>query len=851
MIRRSGINRADLLLLLNQEGEEFLKQPPPSFSYEYKEPEKIEEEKAPLTPAIPGSATKGITKELFPVTDLEPRKGIASFWYVKKYEKKKRDENSGREPDWLSAITSFGEHEFDLDSSKHPEPPFRPIMAWSRLWPFIKDSLGLEYDSNKIDVKKTISILSQGKTLTRIPREHHKGWAISAQLILDFDKKLLPFWRYIFTLRERIKKMRGRSGLEILMLEDGPESYIRLFKDRHIGQKKYYGIPPIPSAIFVISDLGCVDRDSNRKDQWVRFGKKLKQAGHYPIALVPCSLGIISKDLMPYWRIACWGGRVRLPRFDQDNSSPRMCISDDRVENEQAAESVLSLLSAAILVEPGLLREVRMLFPIREVDVATEALVWNHPDVITSHTAFCIKKEAIEKYRTQFKQAAPDEIREKALALIKKYHINHFKGIRLEEECIKRVLRGEDLKGEGRRYIQQIVKTLYDEDYKYSEGLKAYVERMFSRTHPEMRREDAIQAAWAKINLKALKEGKIQVPEGIDLGNIAWVISKPSEPVNWQISQKGQTLILLSKRGEATDEQGFSVSDSNVAKIKLASTVVKLTEIEDKSRQGYFLHLEPGTGHKISLKSIENIELETDYEKITICSMIKEDWASQIGRDWIGLYGDVEIQGVTQRFRWIAPGRFMVGSPESEAGRYGDEAQHEVILTKGYWLAETACTQGLWEAVMGNSPSRFKEDKNNPVDTVSWKNAMEFIDKLNKLKPALCLRLPTEAEWEYACRAGTTTPFSFGENITPDQVNYDGNNPYSGGKKGKYREKTMPVKSFPPNVWGLYEMHGNVWEWCADWYKKEYPKGSVVDPKGPLEGGFRLARGQKEQEEEA
>jgi len=199
-------------------------------------------------------------------------------------------------------------------------------------------------------------------------------------------------------------------------------------------------------------------------------------------------------------------------------------------------------------------------------------------------------------------------------------------------------------------------------------------------------------------------------------------------------------------------------------------------------------------------------------------------------------------KGVSQIFRWIPPGKFLMGSPTNEKERYADETQHKVVLTRGYWLAETACTQALWKAVMGNNPSAFKGAQ-NPVDTVSWNDVMAFIERMNSAQPGLDLRLPTEAEWEYACRAGTTTPFSFGENITPEQVNYDGNYTYSGGKKGKYREKTVAVKSFPCNQWGLYEMHGNVWEWCADWYKRNYPTGPVINPIGPDDGAYRVLRG--------
>jgi formylglycine-generating enzyme required for sulfatase activity len=193
------------------------------------------------------------------------------------------------------------------------------------------------------------------------------------------------------------------------------------------------------------------------------------------------------------------------------------------------------------------------------------------------------------------------------------------------------------------------------------------------------------------------------------------------------------------------------------------------------------------------------------------------------------------------KFVWIPAGNFMMGSPKEEKERHPSEIRHKVTLTKGFYMGVYTVTQEEWQAVMGNNPSNIKGEKKLPVESVSWDDCQEFIKKLRKndKKP---YRLPTEVEWEYSCRAGTTTPFHFGETISTDQANYDGNFTYGDGKKGIYRRKPTPVGSFPANVWGLHDMHGNVWQWCQDWHG-DYPQEDVVDPQGPKKGVIRVLRG--------
>ncbi|MCB1874475.1 MAG: formylglycine-generating enzyme family protein [Chromatiales bacterium] len=219
-------------------------------------------------------------------------------------------------------------------------------------------------------------------------------------------------------------------------------------------------------------------------------------------------------------------------------------------------------------------------------------------------------------------------------------------------------------------------------------------------------------------------------------------------------------------------------------------------------------------------------------------------WAVAWGEDSFGLWLAFEIGGVRQVMRWIVPGRFEMGSPEDEPERWAEmETQHQVTITRGYWLADTACTQELWQAVMGENPARFNEDPQNPVERVSWNECQRFLEQANKqLQEGPGLRLPTEAQWEYACRAGSKGPFSWGDTLSTEQANYNGGYPYNNGPKGEYRNRTVPVLSFEPNPWGLYQMHGNVWEWCADW-RDAYPPEPAVDPTGPAEGHQRVLRG--------
>jgi formylglycine-generating enzyme required for sulfatase activity len=231
----------------------------------------------------------------------------------------------------------------------------------------------------------------------------------------------------------------------------------------------------------------------------------------------------------------------------------------------------------------------------------------------------------------------------------------------------------------------------------------------------------------------------------------------------------------------------------------------------------------------------------------------------------------VAVSAMTQNrfpddFVLVRGGTFTMGSPSSEPERGTDETQHRVTVDD-FYIAKSEVTQREYVELMGNNPSEFKGD-NLPIENVTWFDAVRFCNARSTregLTPAYTIngetvvwnriasdqrsvgyRLPTEAEWEYACRAGTTTPFNTGNNITDEQANcynhYGYNNDSSGRRVGSYRGRTTPVNSYRANTWGLFDMHGNVADWCWDWYG-EYGASAQTNPAGPATGTLRVNRG--------
>ena len=592
-------------------------------------------------------------------------------------------------------------------------------------------------------------------------------------------------------------------------------------------------------------------------------------------------------------------------------------------------------------------------------------------DVRPTQTAFYYDPAVQADYRQRFQTGFEPALKQAIARLVVESHAPLSPFILHEEAMVLQELLGQEVLTQAMKQtgiggqagpladaekLQRRLAKTCAENSPLAEAAKAWMARLSKRSQPVIlwEKHEALEVAWAYAHREALAQGRVdQLPSGLSLSRVAWVLAGQRKGGVWTLRQIGAKLYAEPDRQTSEEEQDrLALQDRlgfqnrvglGISVLELESTApyASLSPIAEADAAGLlgFLHPQPQTApppsvllsliHPVKFSQSQELNpatplalkqpipvpesplfrLSTDREDWIFDQIGKPDWADAIGRDRQGLYVEVQagperlrlywqpgqardgavpqIPGtwggfetlgrdafglwaelvlyswkqmtfadpmdtpfsyykrVVQRFRRINPGSFLMGSPTNEPERESlgaDETQHEVTLSRGFWLADTACTQAFWQEVMGSNPSTFKDDSNNPVETVSWNDAQAFIARLNEQVQGLQARLPSEAEWEYACRAGTTTPFSFGANITPEQVNYYGNYPYAKGKKDLYRERTVSVKSLPPNPWGLYEMHGNVWEWCQDWYAA-FSASPEQDPIGPPKGQLRVLRG--------
>ena len=532
--------------------------------------------------------------------------------------------------------------------------------------------------------------------------------------------------------------------------------------------------------MVVLGDLGCLARDQGAASAyWLDWGRRFRDNGNEPVALVPCHPDRCPPSLSDVWTIVPWeapAGPAPGPK-----------------RTEQLARRILTLLSFALRVEPRMIRAVRRMLPECRWDPAIESIVWQNDALSSRHCeAASFDPEGVKELREQMMQVDPDQ-RRAVYELVARMRQDTYTGVwcaevlGLEQEVASGLVKHADLR-RAVAWFEQWKRSLETrEEYRDPAGDRATWSRRVLAVLPESAFEgaaaDTLHELWTLVHSR---DNGGRLPGFLDPRRLP---SDPSLPIRTvALSQVADCVV-------ARPQQAGQGLGSPLGLIRTRNGLIKIVEPDDFWEAG-----------------------------------VAPAWADGWGRDDFGPWVDLRVEKVTQRLRWIPPGEFWMGSPEDEEGRYRDEGpRHEETIASGFWMFDTPCTQTLWEAVMGQNPSKFK-GPDCPVERVSWDQCQEFLKRLNAMCTGLELKLPSETQWEYACRAGTKTP-RYREDL--NEIAW-----YSENSQGE----THSVAQLVPNDWGLYDTLGNVLEWCEDVWTDDYntKKDAAASAHRVIRGGSWL-----------
>ncbi len=721
-------------------------------------------------------------------------------------------------------------------------PPARQALApWSRLWPFLYRALSHTRAGRKPDLGQVVRRLSRAERLERLPRRRHRAWSGHAVIVVDRSPRLTQLWFDQDWLCRRLRKLAG-PAIQVVRLLDGPDGPT-------LGQGESsdtsWPWPEAAAPVLALSDLGLAGSEEDR-DAWSRLGRRLQRAGHRLSALVPVPPSRWTSRMSRLWH----------PRFWDRGRAVADKLGDEQLQGR--AKRLLRLLSMAVRIEPGLLRAVRLLLPQHEADAGTEIDAWAHPAVRDcSAVALTIDPEITQGWRRELLEE-PEDLLGPLLALVKHWHRSLPREIQSEEllsasSLVPHMVDREEL-GQSSDLLVRAAATIADDHWTEEQrgSLHDWFRRIQQRLPADLWLDpelgEPLRRAWARVHRR---ETTTSPPPGFSIEDMVDNLGPAAAPSTWQVRQRGSTIRFEPARLGRVDGNAGSLLTTIVCghrKLRVGADGVNLI-LDLDSRAEPNCHLPSGS----------ELIIASDRQRHQLRLLSRLSWATAIGRDRWGLWIEIELAGIHLRMRWIGPGRFVMGSPETETGRSDDELQHKVTLTRGYWLAETPCTQALWQAVMGNNPSEFKTP-DRPVERVSWNDVHAFLGRVNA--NGVDLRLPTEAEWEYACRTGITngttsaheqeievgsTSLSGGTSLYDRKSGIDyaearKDYPWLANQRHNGHPGSHPVAREGPNDWGMYDMLGNVWEWCEDWYGL-YQPNPQTNPKGPAKGSGRVLRG--------
>lgn len=830
---RAAIGRAALVHALAEGGERSLHVAARLLGYH-------EDQPAP-EPAAPTSTASKLTEDIpgrQPVAAV--RDDLHLFWrptFVEFY--------SSERPAPPLAIETLSQDELRGATARADEPEFPLLAPWSRLEPVMRRLAGGTVRPGAVDGECLVERIARGEIVERLPRLRSRAWANRFVVLIDRSPRLAMFRADQDFVRRRLRLLCGRATVEELWLSEAEAPMIAFRRRRPVRAG-----PLIGERVLVLGDLGLYGGPKDRR-AWERLGRQLRAAGNHLGALVPVPSARWSAPA-EVWNAVEW-------------DSTRRARSEARARDELDARAIklLERLSPAFRVQPGLVRTIRR-FANENADVGTEYDVWSHEWTRAHVSALSLDPDKRRALLRGFVRDIDASRATKVLAEVRRWHEALPREIWLEE-ILELVVAGAPERWFTTEELADAWALIGRVDATHEQGaalaraglgewFRKYEARgleVFARARGQA--HEAHERMWNRVHEG---DAEVRVPPGIER-RPPFDPDTPEREV--EIRHEG-TRLVLAPRSNAIKTVGSPV-------VTFVATPQVDVQVGAQSKR---VQLESSGGDLHHLDAEVSILVTSGTMRVSLEPLRKPAWATAMGRDRYGLWVTFKIKGVAQRMRWIPPGRFIMGSPTSEQGRYNDEGpQHEVIISRGYWLGETPVTQALWEAVTeGENPSEYRSPE-RPVERVSWDDCQqEFLARINELVSETNgerFALPSEAEWEYACRAGTTAATYAGELEILGESNapvldaiawYSGNSGVDyelehGYDSSEWAEKqhehskagTHPVKRKQPNQWGLYDMLGNVYELCRD-DLRAYNSEQQRNPMGATDTGeSRVIRG--------
>ena len=656
-----------------------------------------------------------------------------------------------------------------------PRPRAPAQWSVSAMAPHLYDVVSMHPATGDIDVRRVLRDLTEGRALTEVPRLPRRRMVDRLRVVLDRSVALAPAWSDGDVIAEWLSKW-GPSEVEVLRIPWGSSAW---------------PAPEAGTTTVIVTDAGAL-ASSGARQAWAAEGRLRQEAGEDAVL----------------WMLG--------PTTPQTNAWPRVIRAPSAFSSRERrgleVECLLTLASLAHQVEADLLRELRQILGFR--DPTVELLAWRHPQLHHGSTAtgqwtpdgFRTYRDALQSVATSDASWLTVDLLRTAMACIAKYRVlgGPTDGPSLVWWTSKRVWHTEIASWltaakawdqTGHPHAQSLARCLrhYVDNEGWKESNQAYLKQL---------------RAGAQTNASS----QAVAPEQLRL----WLTRlKLYEPASSWAQSDGCFYPIATALAETTPMQRLDMTFGASGLGLWPSGEHRTANSPVAALQGGVYATLEAFGHRRTLAVGEPDGV--DLRKWVLGDPTEE------GEDAFGRWMLVHIAGVPVRMRWIEPGSFLMGSPKTDEEAFSHEQpQHRVTLREGFWMAEAPCTQALWAAVMGDNPSEFNGDE-RPVENVSHEDVVRFLAVINDETAGPVFQLPTEAQWEYACRAQSDAP-RYGE---LDAIAwYDEN---AGGQTHAARQKQ-------PNTWGFYDMLGNVWEWCHDGMRG-YDSSHAYDPIGPVHEG--------------